>query len=143
MQRLPPDGPSAKITRRTCPSRTRALTLADEDSPFNPGVIADNVGDNVGDVAGMGSDLFGSFGEASCAALLIGASCLAIEEAGWAAIVFPLYIASAGLLVCLVTSFLATDIMPVKKEEDIEVNRVCRHVLLSALVKEWCRQIGL
>jgi len=92
----------------------------DEDSPFNPGVIADNVGDNVGDVVGMGSDLFGSFGEASCAALLIGASCLAIEEAGWAAIVFPLYIASAGLLVCLVTSFLATDIMPVKKEEDIE-----------------------
>ncbi len=84
-------------------------------------MIADNVGDNVGDVAGMGSDLFGSFGEASCAALLIGSSCLAIEEAGWIAIVFPLYIASAGLLVCLVTSFLATDIMPVKKEEDIEV----------------------
>jgi len=83
----------------------------DEDSPFNPGVIADNVGDNVGDVAGMGSDLFGSFGEAACAALLIGASCLAIEEAGWIAIVFPLYIASAGLIVCLVTSFLATDIM--------------------------------
>lgn len=25
----------------------------DEDSPYNPGVIADNVGDNVGDVAGM------------------------------------------------------------------------------------------
>jgi Na+/H+-translocating membrane pyrophosphatase len=95
--------------------------VSDEDSPLNPGVIADNVGDNVGDVAGMGSDLFGSFGEASCAALLIGSSCLAIEEAGWIAIVFPLYIASAGLLVCLVTSFLATDIMPVKKEEDIEV----------------------
>ena len=92
----------------------------DEDSPFNPGVIADNVGDNVGDVAGMGSDLFGSFGEAACAALLIGASCTAIEEAGWVAVVFPLYIASAGLVVCLVTSFLATDVMPVKKEEDIE-----------------------
>ena len=92
----------------------------DEDSPFNPGVIADNVGDNVGDVAGMGSDLFGSFGEASCAALLIGASCIGIEEAGWAAIVFPLYIASAGLIVCLLVSFLATDVMPVKKEEDIE-----------------------
>jgi len=39
-----------------------------EDDPRNPGVIADNVGDNVGDIAGMGSDLFGSFAESTCAA---------------------------------------------------------------------------
>src|SRR5699024_7351385 len=32
-----------------------------EDDPRNPGVIAENVGDNVGDVAGMGSDIFESY----------------------------------------------------------------------------------
>jgi Na+/H+-translocating membrane pyrophosphatase len=42
----------------------------DEDDPKNPAVIADNVGDNVGDIAGMGSDLFGSFAESTCAALV-------------------------------------------------------------------------
>jgi len=45
----------------------------DEDDIRNPGVIADNVGDNVGDIAGMGSDLFGSFAEATCACLVISA----------------------------------------------------------------------
>ncbi|CDY61273.1 BnaA06g38620D [Brassica napus] len=42
-----------------------------EDDPRNPAVIADNVGDNVGDIAGMGSDLFGSYAESSCAALVV------------------------------------------------------------------------
>merc|ERR1719149_191302 len=43
----------------------------DEDDPRNPACIADNVGDNVGDIAGMGADLFGSFAEATCAALVL------------------------------------------------------------------------
>lgn len=47
------------------------LLNLDEDSPENPAVIADNVGDNVGDIAGMGSDLFGSFAESTCASLVI------------------------------------------------------------------------
>merc|ERR1740138_1695859 len=91
-----------------------------EDSPYNPACIADNVGDNVGDVAGMGSDLFGSFGEASCAALLVGASSPTIIAAGWGALMFPLTISGAGIIVCLFTNFVATDLAPVKKEDDIE-----------------------
>jgi len=91
-----------------------------EDDPRNPATIADNVGDNVGDVAGMGADLFGSFGEATCAALVIAAQSKDLVEAGWDALMFPLFISAAGVVVCLVTSFVATDVSPVKCESDVE-----------------------
>ncbi len=45
-----------------------------EDDPRNPGAIADNVGDNVGDVAGMGSDIFESYCGAMIATIAIAAT---------------------------------------------------------------------
>ena len=45
-----------------------------EDDPRNPAVIADNEGDNVGDVAGMGADLFDSNVAAMASALVIAES---------------------------------------------------------------------
>ena len=45
-----------------------------EDDPRNPAVIADNVGDNVGDVAGMGADLFDSNVAAMASSLVIAQS---------------------------------------------------------------------
>ena len=44
-----------------------------EDDPRNPGVIADNVGDNVDDIAGMGSDIFESY----CGSMI---ACMAIAS---------------------------------------------------------------
>ena len=94
-----------------------------EDSPENPGVIADCIGDNVGDIAGMGSDLFGSFGEATCAALVLSAYSSTMHN-NWAAMMFPLLLTAVGILVCIVTSLVVVAGIPfagtVKGREDIE-----------------------
>jgi len=91
-----------------------------EDDPRNPATIADNVGDNVGDVAGMGSDLFGSFAEGTCAALVVASHSPDIVAAGWGAIYFPLTVSAAGILACILTSFIATNVQPVRCEADVE-----------------------
>lgn len=77
-----------------------------EDSILNPGVIADNVGDNVGDIAGMGSDLFGSFAESTCACLIITSTSKELVASA-SAFDYPLLISAAGIFVCIITSFLA------------------------------------
>ncbi len=69
-----------------------------EDDPRNPGVIADNVGDNVGDIAGMGSDIFESYCGSMIACIAI-ASTMALTEAKQSAMMaFPLALASIGLV---------------------------------------------
>lgn len=93
-----------------------------EDDPRNPAVIADNVGDNVGDIAGMGSDLFGSCAEATCAALVIGASSVAIAG-DVNALIYPILISAVGIPVCLITALFArikpdaTSAEPVLKQQ--------------------------
>jgi len=73
-----------------------------EDDPRNPGVIADNVGDNVGDVAGMGSDIFESYCGAMIATIAIaatlGADMIAKLGSQQSLMFLPLALASAGLL---------------------------------------------
>jgi len=64
-----------------------------EDDPRNPGVIADNVGDNVGDVAGMGSDIFESYCGAMIASIAIAFTWNSVEL-----MFLPLALATVGLL---------------------------------------------
>ena len=78
-----------------------------EDDPRNPGVIADNVGDNVGDVAGMGSDIFESYCGSMIATIAIASTLVltgpdSVETLGGgdrgALMFMPLLLASVGLL---------------------------------------------
>ncbi|KAJ4820793.1 K(+)-insensitive pyrophosphate-energized proton pump [Rhynchospora pubera] len=90
-----------------------------EDDPRNPAVIADNVGDNVGDIAGMGSDLFGSYAESSCAALFVASiSSFGINHE-FPAMMYPLLISSMGIIVCLITTLFVTDFQKLTTIKDI------------------------
>eukprot|EP01060_Flectonema_neradi_P009830 TRINITY_DN16_c0_g1_i7.p1 TRINITY_DN16_c0_g1~~TRINITY_DN16_c0_g1_i7.p1 ORF type:complete len:909 (+),score=238.50 TRINITY_DN16_c0_g1_i7:48-2774(+) len=80
-----------------------------EDSPKNPATIADCVGDNVGDVAGMGADLFESYVGAIVAAAVLGAG-----EFGEKGVALPFYIAMIGLVV----SIFGTLAIKVSKDEN-------------------------
>ena len=82
-----------------------------EDDPRNPGVIADNVGDNVGDVAGMGSDIFESYCGSMIATIAIASTMVMSDPTALALLdgatadqakanlmAFPLMLASIGLI---------------------------------------------
>lgn len=80
-----------------------------EDDPRNPGVIADNVGDCVGDTAGMGADIFESYVGSIIATIAIaataGAAQLTIlggEEVRANAMLLPLVLAMSGLIFSLI-----------------------------------------
>merc|ERR1719240_64766 len=91
----------------------------DEDDPRNPACIADNVGDNVGDIAGMGADLFGSFAESSCAALVLAAATPALA-ANWASVMYPVLISSLGVLAGIATLLVVEKVYPVEEQPSVE-----------------------
>merc|ERR1719499_2577022 len=86
----------------------------EEDDYRNPACI----GDNVGDIAGMGADLFGSFAEATCAALVLAAASPLKDD--WKSLMYPVLISSTGILVGLVTLLLRSVVYPVKDMPDVE-----------------------
>ena len=68
-----------------------------EDDPRNPAVIADLVGDNVGDCAGRGADLFESTAAENIGAMILGVVlATATKNANW--VLFPLVVRAFGLV---------------------------------------------
>jgi K(+)-stimulated pyrophosphate-energized sodium pump len=81
-----------------------------EDDPRNAAVVADLVGDNVGDCAGRGADLFESTAAENIGAMILGVAVWRIAvDLGWpnpeAWIFFPLVVRGFGLLATIVAMF--------------------------------------
>ncbi len=83
-----------------------------EDDPRNPAVIADLVGDNVGDCAGRGADLFESTAAENIGAMILGV--LLFQSFGVAGILFPLVIGALGLVCSII------GVMSVSTTEDAD-----------------------
>ncbi|MFX0068484.1 MAG: sodium-translocating pyrophosphatase [Candidatus Hodarchaeota archaeon] len=71
-----------------------------EDDPRNPAVIADLVGDNVGDCAGMAADIFESYEVTIVSAMILGYLAL-----GFAGVIFPLVVRAIGVISSIIGTY--------------------------------------
>jgi K(+)-stimulated pyrophosphate-energized sodium pump len=81
-----------------------------EDDPRNAGVVADLVGDNVGDCAGRGADLFESTAAENIGAMILGVGVWTVaSRAGWphpeAWVFFPLVVRAFGLFATIIALY--------------------------------------
>ncbi len=76
-----------------------------EDDPRNAAVIADLVGDNVGDCAGMAADIFESYEVTIVSGLILGLALATVTQSPiW--IVFPLVVRGIGVLSSIISTYL-------------------------------------
>jgi K(+)-stimulated pyrophosphate-energized sodium pump len=98
-----------------------------EDDPRNAAVIADQVGDNVGDCAGMAADLFESYEVTLVSAMILGAATF-----GLPGVLFPLAVRALGV----VTSTLGILTVNAKGKSEIKegIRAILRAFVISAVV---------
>jgi len=84
----------------------KIITGLDEDSPLNPGMIADTVGDNVGGVAGTCTDFFGCLSEALCATLILCGTSSEMVKNSNAFYFFPIIVIICGCILSIFVTVL-------------------------------------
>jgi K(+)-stimulated pyrophosphate-energized sodium pump len=98
-----------------------------EDDPRNPAVIADLVGDNVGDCAGRGADLFESTAAENVGAMILGIALYPVFGLG--GILFPLLARAFGLIATIVGVFAVRC-----REDEDPMNGLNRGYLVTTLL---------
>jgi K(+)-stimulated pyrophosphate-energized sodium pump len=98
-----------------------------EDDPRNPAVIADLVGDNVGDCAGRGADLFESTAAENVGAMILGIALFPVFGLG--GILFPLLARAFGLIATIVGVYS----VKVREDED-PMNGLNRGYLVTTVI---------
>src|SRR6185369_11149151 len=98
-----------------------------EDDPRNPAVIADLVGDNVGDCAGRGADLFESTAAENVGAMILGIALYPVF--GMGGIVFPLLARAFGLIATIVGVFTVRC-----REDEDPMNALNRGYLVTTVI---------
>ena len=113
-----------------------------EDDPRNPATIADAVGDNVGDVAGMGADLFESYSGSLIAPVALTAFSLGLTAEAASAdrtvqlLTFPMAIAFVGMIGAIIGSF------AVRGGDSTEVKALARQLHRGTTVAMFLTVIG-
>src|SRR2546427_494950 len=98
-----------------------------EDDPRTPAVIADLVGDNVGDCAGRGADLFESTAAENIGAMVLGA--VLFPFFGLAGILFPLIARAFGLIASIVGVFVVST-----REEEAPMSALNRGYAVTTVI---------
>ncbi len=100
-----------------------------EDDPRNPATIADNVGDNVGDVAGMGADLFESYSDSIIATMMLGVAVTWVSSQD--AVVFPMFLASIGIISSLIGSFIISAFKKSKPQKILNIGTFASAIIFT------------
>jgi K(+)-stimulated pyrophosphate-energized sodium pump len=98
-----------------------------EDDPRNPAVIADLVGDNVGDCAGRGADLFESTAAENVGAMILGIALFPVF--GMGGILFPLLARAFGLIATIIGVFTVSC-----REDEDPMNGLNRGYLITTIL---------